>query len=567
MNKKQIVIGGIIAAILVAVYFLTSGNDLKGKIVFPYIGHQKPVIDPHLPDANSLSDKLDEAEFDGLFNVSSNPSGITYEDGLGTLLGIDENDVVSVKLRENARWSDSYKIVIDDEPKITEGKADYFSAEDVAFSLRRIEFLGSLSPDYILVSQALKYIGFQGPDENNVIRFQFKHDRIWTNDDIKEVLSFKILPKTADMNALNYYVGTGPYIAVPQKNGVPNFIKNPKREAFIPQIILKPFVDNSTFTTELLNNTINAVLQTPFGSLSPVLEKKKEFFAKPSLSTVFFALLFNTQRLNAEQRQALRELLNNKKILNKFYKIGTPQQRNILNWKGEKNNYEELLNYSVFPSTSYYVEEKIIAPEKKPSKVNLQSLPDSINIAACVNYGYRAEYEALIEILNSPEISQGKIHARAVPNKEIKAQNYDAVLIAFTGYRSNFLFDVYDVFLREPDLSIRKINLKTDDKGEILPSSMRADNNFCALDAAENYDAARFLEYVYGFMSTREIGDKQAYAELIDKTERKLALGKWLFSLPSLAYFSNQFDSASINLYGVSSQLSTIEYWKEREEK
>ncbi len=567
MNKRQIIIGVLILAVIVAVYFLFSGSKLKGKIVIPYIGHQKPYIDPHLPDANSLSDKLDEVEFDGLFNVSSNASGITYEDGLGTLIGIDENDVVSVKLRKDAKWSNSYKIIIDDEPQVKESKANYFSAEDVDFTLRRIKFLGSLSPDYILVSQAMKYIGFKGPDENNIIRFQFKRDRIWTEADIKEVLSFKILPHTADINALNYYVGTGPYLAVPQENGVPNYVKNPQGVAVIPQIILKPFVDNSTFTTELMNGTINVVLETPFGSVSPVLEKKKEYFAKPSLSTTFFAILFNAKRLNLEQRKALRALLNNRKILNEFYKVGTPQQKEILNWKGEKNRYSELLNYSVFPSSSYYVEEEIVTPQKDVEKVDLQMLPDTIKIAACVNYGFRAEYDELIDILNSPAISQGKIKAKAVPNDEIKKLNYDALLIAFPGYKSNFMFDAYTVFLREPDLSVRKINLKTDKNGNVLPESMNGENNFFALDAKNDKGAEKLLKYVYGFMSTNEIGDKQAYARFIDETERELALGKWLFSLPSLAYFSAQFDSASINLYGVSSQLSTIEKWREAENK
>ncbi len=564
MNKKQILIGFVIVAVIALVYFFTRGNDLEGKIAIPYIAHQAPVIDPHLPDANALSDKLDEVEFDGLFNVASNASGITYEDGLGTFLGIDENDVVSVQLRTDAKWSDSYKIIIDDDPQVKEAKADYFSAEDVAFTLHRIEFLGSLSPDYILVSQALKYIGFKGPDKNNVIRFQFKSDRIWTESDIKEVLSFKILPKSADMNALNYYVGSGPYLSVPKKEGAPDFIKNPERTAYINRILLKPFIDNSTFTTELVNNSVNVLLQTPFGSLSPVLEQKKEFFAKPSISTTFFAVLFNTQKLDAEQRKALRALLSNRKILNRFYKIGSKQQRNILNWKGEKNNYDELLNYSVFPSSSYYVEEEIVVPEKKTERVNLQALPDTVKIAACVNFGLRAEYDELVEILNSPEISQGKIKAVAVSNADIKAQNYDAVLVAFTGYRSNFMFDAYDVFLRSPDLSVRKINLYVDDNGKILPKSLDGKNNFFGLNASKDADARKLLEYVYAFMSTREIGDKQAYAQLIDKTENEMALGKWLFSMPSLAYFSTQFDSSSINLYGVASQLSTIEKWKEK---
>ena len=316
-----------------------------------------------------------------------------------------------------------------------------------------------------------------------------------------------------------------------------------------------------------MNGAINVVLETPFGSVSPVLEKKKEYFAKPSLSTTFFAILFNTKKLNYEQRKALRALLNNRKILNEFYKVGTPQQKEILNWKGEKNRYSELLNYSVFPSSSYYVEEEIVTPQKDAEKVDLQTLPDTIKIAACVNYGFRAEYDELIDILNSPSISQGKIKAKAVSNDEIKKLNYDALLIAFPGYRSNFMFDAYTVFLREPDLSVRKINLKTDKNGNVLPESMNGENNFFALDAVNDKDAEKLLKYVYGFMSTNEIGDKQAYARFIDETERELALGKWLFSLPSLAYFSAQFDSASINLYGVSSQLSTIEKWREAENK
>ena len=65
-------------------------------------------------------------------------------------------------------------------------------------------------------------------------------------------------------------------------------------------------------------------------------------------------------------------------------------------------------------------------------------------------------------------------------------------------------------------------------------------------------------------MSTREIGDKQAYAQFIDEVEREMALGAWLFSMPSLAYFSTQFDADSINMYGVASQLSTVEKWRER---
>ena len=161
----------------------------------------------------------------------------------------------------------------------------------------------------------------------------------------------------------------------------------------------------------------------------------------------------------------------------------------------------------------------------------------------------------------------------AVQNQNIKSGNYDALLLAISGYRSTFLFDLYDIFLREPNLETYKINLQVSEKGQgersASPSSLQAANNFFRLDATnspENTDIKKLLEYIYAFMSTREIGDKQAYARFIDELEYEMALGAWLFSLPSLAYFTSQFDNESIDLYGVASQLSTIEKWQEKKE-
>ena len=74
-----------------------------------------------------------------------------------------------------------------------------FSARDLRFTLRRIQQLASLSPDYILVGQAVKSFSFEGPDINNEIRLQFSPDRVWIEPDIKEVLSFKILPHNSDL--------------------------------------------------------------------------------------------------------------------------------------------------------------------------------------------------------------------------------------------------------------------------------------------------------------------------------------------------------------------------------
>lgn len=575
-NKKRLfIIGGIVLVVAAAaIYFLTR-TSLRGSIVIPYIAHQKPTIDPHLPSSNALSDKLEEIQFDGLFNIAANPSGIVYEDGLGEFLGIDENNIVSVRLKTNKRWHDSYTVQMeDDEVKSVEKTREHlFSAADLRFTLRRIQALGSLSPDYILVSQAIDPLDFEGPDANNVIRMKFKGDRIWKDTDIKEVLSFKILPDGSDMNALNYTVGTAEYLALPPKEGVSNYRKSPDGVANIANVLLAPFIDNSTFTTELRNNRINVLLDTPFGSLSPVLNDTTEFFTKSNVSTTFFALVFNTQRLNREQRRELRKAIDVRRIVERFYKVGSEQQRNIVDYKGNRNNYYDYINTSVFPSSSYYIEEKVVEPAVDDTPPNLAVLPDTVRIKACVNFGFREEYTELIDILNSPDISRARLKVTAIQNEEIRAGEYDAFLVAFPGYRSNFLFDLYNVFLREPDLQTYKIHLitQTDAAGTITvsPRSFTADKNFFRLDAelnaAERNDILQFLNYLYGFMSTRQIGDKQEYARRIDMLENQLALAKWMFSLPSLAYFTTQFDPTSIDLYGVASQLSTIEKWRESE--
>jgi hypothetical protein len=198
-----------------------------------------------------------------------------------------------------------------------------------------------------------------------------------------------------------------------------------------------------------------------------------------------------------------------------------------------------------------------------------------VRIKACLNYGFREEYRELIEILNDPTLFKGKIRASAVKNEEIKDGNYDAVLVAFSGYTSKFMFDLYDIFLRDPDLAVYKINLQTTQSGggreEVSPASLSGGSNFFRLDlqqdSPDNEQALRLLEYIYEFMATREIGDKQAYAMFIDQLEYEMAMGSWLFSLPSLAYFSTQFDAKTIDLYGVASQLSTIEKWDEKKDE
>jgi hypothetical protein len=399
---------------------------------------------------------------------------------------------------------------------------------------------------------------------------KFKGDRIWKDADIKEILSFKVLPANSPMNALTYSVGTAAYAALPPVDGVSNYYRSPEGGASISSIMLAPFVDNSTYSTELRNGSINVLLETPFGSLSPILADQEDFFTKSNISTTFFAVLFNTQRLNREQRIELRRLFNSRAIMDRFFKVGTEQQRHIVDYRNMRDNYGEYVNASVFPATSYYVEEEIVVPSRDETPANLAVLPDTIRLRATANFGFREEYADLLAILNDPAVTRGRVRALAVQNEEIVGGNYDALLIAFSGYRSTFLFDLYDLFLREPNLATYRVSLQTatDASGATVATSasLQPANNFCRLDAANGPDApdvAALLNEIYAFMSTRYIGDKQEYARRVHEREQSLALGAWLFSLPSLAYFGTQFDSSSIDLYGVASQLSTIHQWKE----
>ncbi len=557
-------------------YFFVFAKNLNGRIVIPYIAHQKPRIDPHIPSAVPIADKMDEVLFDGLFNVSANPSGIIYEDGLGEFMGLDEKGVVSIRLKPSKKWHTSYTAAMDKEKvTISEAQAVQFAANDLRFTLRRIQSLGSISPDYILVSQAVPDFDFAGPNENNEIQFQFRGDRQWIEPDIKEVLSFKVIPGTSEMNAPAYMVGSGPYLYAGELEDKLFFHKTPDGSATVPLLHLKPFIDNSTYSTELKNRNINSLLSTPFGSIAPIVRDSAKFFYKSSISTCFFAVLFNVNKMPLEKRLAVRSIINNQKVMNRFFRIGTEQQRHIANYRGDGDNYDEYLNFSVFPTTSYYIEEEIITPLKEFGTPDLSVLTDTIRIQTCLNADFREELAELVEILNDPTITGGKIKVSAVQNDEIRQGNYDAVLVPFSGYRSNFLFDMYNVFLREPDFETYKVNLLTsvDNKGKqiVTDQSFTADKNFFRLDLAENSpeqaDYRQLLDMVFNFMSTREIGDKQVYAQNIDQLDQKLVLGSWLFSLPSLAYFSSQFDSKSIDLYGTASQLSTIEKWQETKKK
>jgi hypothetical protein len=570
--KRNTIIGIVILLVIAGgLWYYFTRPTLGDTVAFPYISHQRPAIDPHLPSSNAMADKLDEVLFDGLFNLTATPSGVVFEDGLGTFVGIDD-EIVTIRLTKGRFWHDSYEAFVDGKKvKIEKKGAHEFTAKDLAFTLKRIQSLGSLSPDFILVAQALPIMDFQGPNERNEIKLEFRSDRIWTESDIKEVLSFKILPDNSDMNALNYSNGTTAYMSVRDYENAVRFNRTPDGAAAISKVDLMPYIDNSTFTTELRNGNINVLLETPFGSISPILQEPGKFFVKSNVSSTFFAVLFNTQRLSRDQRINVRRLLNNKLIMDRFFKVGTEQQRHTVDFKGHSDQYDEFLNDVVFPSSSYYVADSVVDRIHDSSQVDLALLPDTVRIKACLNYGYREEYSDLINILNDPAISRGRVRATAVQNDDIKRGDYDALLVAVPGYRSNFLFDLYSLFLREPDLEAYKINLYTTPgtKGEmaVSPSSMQAEHNFFHLDVTQNgadrTDARTFLDDVYAFMSTHQVGDKQEYARRVSELEHRMALGAWLFSLPSTAYFSTQFDSTSIDLYGVASQLSTLRKWKE----
>ena len=260
--------------------------------------------------------------------------------------------------------------------------------------------------------------------------------------------------------------------------------------------------------------------------------------------------------------------------MNRFFRISTAQQRHISDYRSSGDNYNDYLNYSIFPSTSYYVEEQVVTPQKE-RQGDESVLPDTIRIQTCLDYDFREELAALLEIMNDPAMFHGKIKVTAVKNDELGRGDYDAVLVPVTGYRSNFLFDLYTILLREPDFASYRINLQTttNDSGRLVidPRSLSTDKNFFRLDASssapEAADIKQLLEYTYAFMSTHEIGDKQAYARFIDELDQKLALGSWLFSLPSLAYLSTQFSAPSVDMYGTASQLSTVEKWQESKKK
>ncbi len=575
--KKAIIIAVSLFIVVAAglLYFFIFNKNLRDQIVIPYIAHQKPKIDPHVPSSVPIADKLDEVSFDGLFNISANASGITYEDGLGEFMGYDpKNTTVKIRLKPNKKWHSSWNVTMEKENvTITDRAAIEFTANDLRFTLDRIKSLGSISPDYILVSQAVPDFNFSGPDENGEITFQFRSDREWGESDIKEILSFKIISSDSQIDAPVYNNGTGPYMYAgeKEKDNKIYFWKSPAGTANLNRVVLKPFIDNSTYTTELKNKNINTLLSTPFGALSPIIGDTSKYFYKSSIATTFFAIIYNVNRLDLDQRIALRALIDNKKVLDRFFRINTSQQRHIANYEGAPDNYNEYLNNSVFPTTSVYVSEQLISPLTDRGTADLSMLPDTVRIKTCLNYDFKEELADLTEILNDPSLFGGRIKVSAVQNDEIRKGDYDAVLVAFSGYRSNFMFDLYNVFLREPDFETYKINLLTsvNNKGVnvISDEAFASDKNFAGIDLDSEYpekeDFKQLLSHTFKFMSTRELSDKQIYARLVDETEQRLALGSWLISLPSLAYFSSQFDKQSIDLYGTASQLSTIEKWKQ----
>lgn len=149
MKKTILIVSIALVAIASAlVYFFVFRKNLADQIVLPYIAHQKPRIDPHIPSSVPIADKLDEVLFDGLFNISANPSGIVYEDGLGEFMGLDEKTgVVSVRLKPRKKWHTSYSVTTE-KKKITveEAQEILFTAQDLRFTLEEFRNLAVCHP-------------------------------------------------------------------------------------------------------------------------------------------------------------------------------------------------------------------------------------------------------------------------------------------------------------------------------------------------------------------------------------------------------------------------------------
>jgi hypothetical protein len=312
-----------------AAYYFLFAKNLNNRIVIPYIAHQQPRIDPHVPSSIPIADKLDEVVFDGIFNVSANPSGIDYEDGLGEFIEIDAKSRVKIRLKPKRKWHSSYSVAMEkNKITISDAQAVEFTAKDLKFTLRRIQKLGSISPDYILVSQAIPDFDFIGPDENDEITFQFRGDRIWTEgvsgSSLLQASSFD-----SQMESPSYKNGTRTVYRSLQLRKQHFLSPVSGLQCFVPNVILKPFIDNSTYSTEIKNKNINTLLSTPFGSISPIFVETRTSFFTVKYKHLFFleyCSMLTDYHLNTYCTSAL---INNKKVMDRFFRIGTEQQRNI----------------------------------------------------------------------------------------------------------------------------------------------------------------------------------------------------------------------------------------------
>ena len=67
-------------------------------------------------------------------------SGVVYEDGLGELIGIDKNDVVTVRLKANKLWHDSYTVTVDErQVGINKSREPFLFGRRFDFTLKRIQ--------------------------------------------------------------------------------------------------------------------------------------------------------------------------------------------------------------------------------------------------------------------------------------------------------------------------------------------------------------------------------------------------------------------------------------------
>ena len=87
--KKAILITVLLGAAITGglLYYFVFGKNLSGRIVVPYIAHQKPRVDPHIPSEVPIADKLDEKKLQVKNELGNRPVDLAVHasDGFVTI--------------------------------------------------------------------------------------------------------------------------------------------------------------------------------------------------------------------------------------------------------------------------------------------------------------------------------------------------------------------------------------------------------------------------------------------------------------------------------------------------